>query len=66
MKGRGYFKGEGLTFDLPGDWNLLAMAEPREVDAVQDLEAEVKRALDNPIGMESLSKIVPKKDGHPQ
>jgi nickel-dependent lactate racemase len=59
MRGRGYFKGEGLTFDLPGDWNLLAMAEPREVDAVQDIEAEVKRALDNPIGMEPLSKIVP-------
>ena len=59
MKGRGYFKGEGLTFDLPDDWNLLAMAEPREVNAVQDIEAEVKRALDNPIGMEPLSKIVP-------
>jgi nickel-dependent lactate racemase len=59
MKGRGYFNGEGLTFDLPDDWNLLAMAEPREVDAVQDIEAEVKRALDNPIGMEPLSKIVP-------
>jgi len=59
MRGRGYFKGEGLTFDLPGDWNLLAMAEPREVAAVKDIEAEVKRALDNPIGMEPLSKIVP-------
>jgi nickel-dependent lactate racemase len=59
MRGRGYFKGEGLTFDLPDDWNLLAMAEPREVDAVKDIEAEVKRALDNPIGMEPLSKIVP-------
>jgi nickel-dependent lactate racemase len=59
MKGRGYFKGEGLTFDLPDDWNLLAMAVPREVDAVEDIEAEVKRALDNPIGMEPLSKIVP-------
>jgi nickel-dependent lactate racemase len=59
MKGRGYFKGEGLTFDLPDDWNLLAMAEPRDVDAVKDIEAEVKRALDNPIGMEPLSKIVP-------
>jgi nickel-dependent lactate racemase len=60
MKGRGYFKGEGLTFDLPDDWNLLAMAEPQEVPAVQDIEAEVKRALKNPIGMEPLSKIVPK------
>jgi nickel-dependent lactate racemase len=59
MRGRGYFKGEGLTFDLPDDWNLLAMAEPRDVDAVKDIEAEVKRALDNPIGMEPLSKIVP-------
>jgi len=59
MKGRGYFKGDGLTFDLPGDWNLLAMAEPREADAVKDIEAEVKRALKNPIGMEPLSKIVP-------
>jgi nickel-dependent lactate racemase len=59
MRGRGYFKGEGLTFDLPGDWNLLAMAEPREVAAGKDIEAEVKRALDNPIGMEPLSKIVP-------
>jgi len=59
MKGRGYFKGEELGFDLPDDWNLLAMAEPREVDAVQDIEAEVERALNNPIGMEPLSKIVP-------
>lgn len=60
MKGRGYFKGEELTFDLPGDWNLLAMAEPREVPAVKNIEAEVKRALKNPVGMEPLSKIVPK------
>ena len=59
MKGRGYFKGEGLSFDLPDDWNLLAMAEPREVAAVKDIEAEVKRALDDPIGMEPLSKIIP-------
>lgn len=59
MKGRGYFKGQELIFDLPAGWNLLAMAEPREVPAVKDIEAEVKRALNNPIGMEPLSKIVP-------
>ena len=59
MKGRGYLKGEELSFDLPNAWNLLAMAEPRGVAAVEDVNAEVKRALDNPIGMEPLSKIIP-------
>lgn len=59
MKGRGYFKGQELTFDLPDSWNLLTMAEPREADAVQDIQAEVKRALSDPIGMEPLSDVVP-------
>ena len=59
MKGRGYFNGEELSFDLPDDWNLLAMAEPCPMAPVADVEAEVRRALDNPIGMEPLSKIVP-------
>lgn len=58
MRGSGYFKGKRLSFDLPDDWNLLAIAEPREVAAVKDIEAELKRALDNPIGMAPLSEII--------
>jgi len=60
MKGIGYFKGEKVTFDIPAGWNLLAMAEPREVAGVEDIGAELKRALDDPIGMDKLSEIMPK------
>ena len=30
VKGKGFFKGELFSFDLPQGWNLLAMAEPKD------------------------------------
>jgi len=38
--------------------NFLGSIEPKEKPAVTDAEAEVKRALEQPIGSETLSKIV--------
>lgn len=59
VKGKGYYKNQPLTFDLPGGWNLLAMSEPVDVPAARSVEALVKDGLQNPIGMAPLAQIVP-------
>ena len=30
LRGKGYYKGELFSFDLPENWSLLAMAEPKD------------------------------------
>ena len=58
IKGRGFFKGEEISFDLPGDWNLLAMAEPKDVPGLTDIDAAVRKLLASPIGMAPLAEVV--------
>jgi len=59
IRGKLISQGEEHHFTLPGSWNLLAQAEPRDVPAVADLRAGLRRALENPIGTRSLAKLVP-------
>ncbi len=58
-KGKGYYNNQPLTFDLPESWNLLAMSEPREVPAAENVAELVKEGLENPIGMAPLAQIIP-------
>jgi nickel-dependent lactate racemase len=58
MKGRGFFNGEEISFDLPEGWNLLAMAEPKEVSGLTDVGAAVRRLLASPIGMAPLAEVI--------
>ncbi len=57
-QGKGFLKGQAVSFELPADWKLLAMAEPREGKPPASLEAMVVTALRNPVGMPPLSGIL--------
>lgn len=58
VKGKGFFKGREISFDLPEGWNLLAMAEPRNVPGLADVGAAVRELLVNPIGMPPLAEVI--------
>ena len=45
IKGKGFFKGEQFSFSLPEGWNLLAMAEPKDVPGLTDVGARVRELL---------------------
>ena len=57
-KGKAYYKGKGFEFDLPGGWNLLAMAEPNDRVCMADIGARVRELLAKPFGMPSLDEVV--------
>jgi nickel-dependent lactate racemase len=57
-KGKGFFKGKALSFDLPEEWNLLAMAEPKDRPGLADVGATVRELLAHPIGMAPLTDVV--------
>jgi len=58
IKGKGFYKGELFSFDLPDAWNLLAMAEPKDVPGLTDVGARVRELLADPIGMPPLAEVV--------
>jgi nickel-dependent lactate racemase len=58
IQGKGYFKGELFSFDLPTGWNLLAMAEPKDVPGMADVGERVRELLADPIGMSPLAEVV--------
>jgi nickel-dependent lactate racemase len=58
-RGKLYYNGQEVFFDLPDNWNLLAQAEPKDAPGVADLKVEVKRALENPIGTKNLAEMIP-------
>jgi nickel-dependent lactate racemase len=58
LQGKGYYKGKLFTFDLPENWNLLAMAEPKDVPGMADVGSRVRELLAQPIGMLSLAKAI--------
>jgi len=62
VEGKGFFKNEPVTFRLPEGWKLLAMAEPQSVPAAQDINAAVKHAINNPVGMPKLATLFPLKN----
>jgi nickel-dependent lactate racemase len=57
-KGKGFFKGREFSFDLPQEWNLLAMAEPKDRAGLADVGAAVRELLAQPIGMAPLAEVV--------
>jgi nickel-dependent lactate racemase len=57
-KGKGFYKGKEISFNLPDGWNLLAMAEPKDVPGLPDVGARVRELLANPIGMPPLAEVM--------
>ncbi|MDD5368982.1 MAG: nickel-dependent lactate racemase [Anaerolineaceae bacterium] len=45
---------ETLALDLPAEWQIKGVLEPGSLPAVDDLGAEVRRALQSPVGMPRL------------
>jgi nickel-dependent lactate racemase len=58
VQGRGFYKGEQFSFDLPEGWNLLAMAEPKDVPGLADVGARVRELLADPIAMPPLAEVI--------
>jgi len=52
-----YYDGKRVDFDLPMGWNVLYGSEIKPVKACPDPVAEVKRALDHPIGCEPIEEL---------
>jgi nickel-dependent lactate racemase len=50
-------EGGKLCFTLPEDWKVLSEEDKPLIPGVKDFLAEVKRALDNPIGSPKLEEI---------
>jgi nickel-dependent lactate racemase len=55
---KGYYKGEQISFELPASWDLLAMAEPKDVPGMDDVGARVRELVAHPIGMPPLADVV--------
>ncbi len=53
-----YYKGTLVPFQLPANWELLAMARPQEAPALPDLPAAVRDRLAHPLGMAPLAEVV--------
>ena len=58
FQGKSFYKGDEFSFDLPAEWNLLAMAEPKEAPGLADVGAAVRELLADPIGMPPLSEVL--------
>jgi nickel-dependent lactate racemase len=58
VKGKGFYKGKQISFDLPEGWDLLAMAEPKDVPGLEDVGARVRELLADPIGMPPLAEVI--------
>ena len=56
-KGKAYYDGREIEFEIPESWNVVAMAEPRAVSELEDISAEVKRGFRNPINAKSLAEL---------
>jgi lactate racemase len=51
-------EGEKLCFSLPPGWKVLSAEDKPFIPGVKDFLAEIKHALDNPIGSPKLEEIV--------
>ncbi len=49
---------EKLPISLPENWKVIGYLEPNDVPPVKDVTTEVKRSLNNPIGMAKLTDLV--------
>ena len=53
-----YYKGKPFEFEPPRDWNIVAVASPRDVQGVTDVKGEIRRAINNPVGSKRLDEFV--------
>jgi lactate racemase len=51
------YEGGRLDFSLPSSWNVLTCQDCSSVSVVEDVEKEIARALDNPIGSPPLQEL---------
>jgi len=49
------FAGEAVPVPLPATWKLVAQPQPKATEAIEDLAGGLRKALDTPIGCESLA-----------
>jgi nickel-dependent lactate racemase len=52
-----YYQGKKEKVHLPSQWKLLGVGEPREVEPISDMEAELRRVLDSPLGLPPLAEL---------
>ena len=52
------YEGERINFSLPSGWNVLTCEDCSSVSEVQDVEKEIERAIDSPIGSPRLEEFV--------
>jgi nickel-dependent lactate racemase len=51
------YSGTKIDFSLPSEWNVLSSQDCARTSAVEDVAAEVERALDNPFGTPRLEQM---------
>ena len=49
-RGKTFYGGKEVEFDLPKGWQVLAMAKPKKATELSDIAGAVKKALRAPIG----------------
>jgi len=52
-----FYQGKREKIDLPSDWKLLGVGEPKQVSPISDVVGELRKALGSPLGMPSLSQV---------
>ncbi|MDP2953425.1 MAG: lactate racemase domain-containing protein, partial [Chloroflexota bacterium] len=57
-RGKTFYGGKEVEFDLPKGWQVLAMAEPKKASELSDIAGAVKKALRTPIGAKPLEKLI--------
>jgi lactate racemase len=51
------YEGGRIDFSLPSEWNVLTCQDCSAIPVVKDMEKEIERALDNPIGAPRLEEL---------
>lgn len=52
-----YYKGKKIEFAIPSGWKVLAIGEPRETKAIDDVPDNLVNILRKPIGTKSLQEL---------
>jgi nickel-dependent lactate racemase len=52
-----YYRGSRISFDLPSEWKVLAVADPKRVRPLDDASGALRTILNRPIGTRSLREL---------
>jgi nickel-dependent lactate racemase len=55
-----YYKGDRVAFQLPADWTVIGVGEPRPTPPMKNLQAALRQALTHPVGTTSLQTLASK------